>query len=145
MTMHHTYLTKISNVRIFRPSTRINYRRRGNVATRPKSSIMEENYTISFETIYNAERRTNGKNDINVSFEEFYRVILHYSQWVDDKPIAQKVVLAVPHLTTNEAIRIVECAHSYGSAIVVTLPLDEATICKDSLVRVGLKATMELA
>lgn len=71
--------------------------------------------------------------------------MLHYTQWVDDDPIAQKVRRAVPQMTMNEALRIVDAARRYGASIVVTATLEDATMCKDKLTRFQLKATMELA
>lgn len=114
--------------------------------TRPPrlSSILEENTTITFETIFNAEKRTAG-GGMDISFEDFYRVVLHYSGWAEDKLVTQKVVQAVPLLTFSEALRVVENAHRFGSAIVKTLPLEEAVMIRANLTRQGLKATIEIA
>ena len=112
---------------------------------RPRSAIFEETYTISFETIYQLDRQMQGSQNVSISFEDFYRVMLHYTNWTDDDPIAQKVKRAVPQMTMNEALRIVDAARRYGTSIVVTATLEEATACKEKLTRSQLKATMELA
>lgn len=91
------------------------------------------------------DRELYGNSSLSISFEDFYRVMLHYSNWVDDDPIAQKVKRAVPQMTMNEALRIVDSARRYGTSIVLTASLEDATICRDKLVRSQLKATMELA
>lgn len=122
-------------------------RRRGSgVSTiRPRSAILEETYTISFETIYQLNRQMQGGPSMSISFDDFYRVVLHYTQWVDDDPIAQKVKRAVPQMTMNEALRIVDSARRYGASIVLTAPLEDANTCKDTLTRLQLKASIELA
>lgn len=120
-------------------------RRRGSVSTIRRSAVLEETYTISFETIYQLNRQVQGGSSLSISFDDFYRVVLHYTQWVDDDPIAQKVKRAVPKMTMNEAIRIVDSARRYGSSIVVTASLEDATRCKDILTRSQLKASIELA
>ena len=121
-------------------------RRGNNVSTiRPRSAVLEETYTISFETIYQMDRQLYGNPSMSISFEDFYRVMLHYTQWTDDDPVAQKVKRAVPQMTMNEALRIVDSARRYGTSIVLTASLEDATICHDKLNRSQLKATIELA
>lgn len=128
------------------PGSPCTARRGSGVSTiRPRSAIMEETYTISFETIYQMDRQMQGNSSLSISFDDFYRVVLHYTQWSDDDPVAQKVRRAVPQMTMNEALRIVDAARRYGASIVVTAPLEDATRCMDSLNRFQLKATMELA
>lgn len=107
---------------------------------RPRLGILEEMETISFESL-----KQNKIQNVNISFEEFYRVMLHYSAWSDDKETARKVIQAVSILRMNEAIRIVDSARRYGRSIVTTVPKEEAELYTDNLVRIGLKATLELA
>lgn len=80
-----------------------------------------------------------------MSFEPIYRVILHYTNWTDHKDIARVVHRAVPTITRTHALQTVENAAAYGSAIVVTAPLDEAEMYEARLTRMGMKATLEVA
>ena len=81
----------------------------------------------------------------SISFDTFYRVILHYTAWSDDNITAKQVAKAVPALTYSEALRIVQAASRYGSAIVVTVPLDDARLYELRLTRFGFKASIEEA
>jgi ATP-dependent Clp protease adapter protein ClpS len=83
--------------------------------------------------------------NINFSYEPFCRVILVYSNWIEDKLTAALVVNAVPKLPYNDAIRIVRSAHINGSAIVVTVLRQEAAIYADNLLKKGLDCFLEEA
>lgn len=140
------HLRPLRTTRSGLPGTPCTARRGSGVSTiRPRSAVLEETYTISFETIYQLDRQMQGNPSMSISFEDFYRVVLHYTQWTEDDPIAQKVKRAVPQMTMNEALRIVDSARRYGVSIVVTAPLEDATQCKESLTRLQLKASVELA
>ena len=79
------------------------------------------------------------------AYEPIYRVILHYNQWQDAKPIALRVRQAVPVLSGADAQRVVENAQAHGTAIVITAPHDDAEMYESRLTRVGLKASIEVA
>lgn len=80
-----------------------------------------------------------------MSFEPIYRVILHYTNWTDHKDVANVVKKAVPSISKTHALRTVENAAAYGTAIVVTVPQDEAEMYEARLNRMGLKASLEIA
>lgn len=84
---------------------------------------------------------------LTLRFEPLYRIILHYSRWKEDdtKMITQKVKIGVPILTLRECEKIVKHTFSYGMSIVCTVTLDKAELYKDTLVRMGLDATLEEA
>lgn len=124
------------------------YRRHGRGSStrtmvRPRLGILEEMDTISFETLKQAMGAP--QKNVNILFEEFYRVILHYSGWSDDKETARKVIQAIAGMKMNEAVRIADSARRFGMAIVATVPKEEATVYTDNLLRIGLKASMEVA
>lgn len=86
-------------------------------------------------------------HDLNQSirFEPFYRVLLHYSMWNDNKLVAKTVAKAVPIISFNDGLRVAEAAEKVGSAIVVTVPLEDAEIYDDRLRHAGLKSSIESA
>ncbi len=77
--------------------------------------------------------------------ESFYRVLLHYSQWNNGDHVARLVRFAVPIITMNECIRIVNMAESYETAIVVTVKKEEAEKYAHRLLIAGLKSSTEEA
>lgn len=81
----------------------------------------------------------------DVTYEPIYRVVLHYNLWQDSKAVARRVKSAVPILSGANALRIVENAQLYGSSIVITVPLDDASMYESRLSRAGLKVTLEIA
>lgn len=78
-------------------------------------------------------------------YEPFYRVLLHYNQWVDGKQIARLVRVAVPIVSMNDSVRIVEMAERYETAIVVTVKKDDAEAYVQRLLIAGLISSMEVA
>lgn len=83
--------------------------------------------------------------NFNISFEPFYRVILQYSNWTDDKDTAHLVKNAVPQLHFNEALRITKQARSTGKSIVMTSLKEEADKYASNLRSKGLDAYLEEA
>lgn len=82
---------------------------------------------------------------IDMTFEPIYRVILHYTNWNDHRIIGKAVKQAVPVITYTHALRSAENAAAHGSAIVVTVPKDDAEMYESRLSRAGLKASLDLA
>ena len=80
-----------------------------------------------------------------MNFAPIFRVILHYTQWEDNKEIARRITRAIPAIRGSNAIRIVENAVLYGSAIIIVAPIDEATIYETKLTRMGLKVSLDIA
>lgn len=78
-------------------------------------------------------------------YEPFYRVLLHYNQWVDGKQIARLVRTAVPIVSMNDSVRIVEMAERYETAIVVTVNKEDAETYVQRLLFTGLISSMEVA
>lgn len=83
--------------------------------------------------------------NLNISFEPFYRVILVYSNWTDDKDVALRVSQAVPIVKFKNALQIVRNAKSYGNAIIVTVTKYDAISYVKSLELKGLEGIMEEA
>ena len=84
--------------------------------------------------------------NLNIRFDSFYRVVLIYSNWTDDKATARLVLRAIPSLkTVNTTLHIVRSARSHGKAIVVTAIKDEAKQHVRALARYGLDADLEEA
>lgn len=81
----------------------------------------------------------------NFQFEPFYRVLLHYNNWTEGKQIARIVRMAVPIVSADESIRVVEMAEIHETAIVVTVPKDDAELFVQRLVVAGLLSSMEIA
>lgn len=79
------------------------------------------------------------------SFEPFYRVILQYSEWESDKPIARKVAQAVPIISGVQAMRITRKCRQTGNAIVVTVKKDDAVLYASNLRNKGLRVIMDEA
>lgn len=80
-----------------------------------------------------------------IRFEPFYRVILHYSQWTEGKQIARLVRIAVPVISMNDSIRVVEMAELHETSIVVTVEKEDAEAYVQRLLVAGLIASLELA
>lgn len=83
--------------------------------------------------------------NINISFEPFYRVILYYSNWDDDKTTALKITNAVSIVDFNAATKIVQNAKSHGKAIVVTVIKDDAVLYMNNLKNKGLDVSIDEA
>lgn len=79
------------------------------------------------------------------SFAPIYRVILHYTNWDDPKPVAKRIMKCVPHLSFGDGMRIAKNAALYNTSVVVTVPLDEAKIYETRLTRSGLRVTLDMA
>ena len=80
-----------------------------------------------------------------VSFEPYWRVILKYSGWSDNKLVAEYVKGSIPSLQYSNAMRIVMVAQKEGQSIVVTAIRDQAEIYCDNLKRKKLDAFLEEA
>jgi len=79
------------------------------------------------------------------AYEPYYRVILIYSNWVDDKDVAQKVHHSINVLGYNEALRVVRNAHTEGKAIVVTVIKDDAVLYMSNMKNKGLDVVLDEA
>jgi len=85
--------------------------------------------------------------DIKVSFEPFYRVILLYNGWPDDKDkdVAVKVKTAINMLSFGEALTRVRTARNDETAILVTVPKDDAILYLGNILKKGLEAQLDEA
>lgn len=82
---------------------------------------------------------------ISLQFEPFYRVILVYSEWLNDKSTAQKVRHSVPIITLNDAINVTRRARVEGRSIVVTVIKDDAILYMTNLKNKGLDVILDEA
>lgn len=94
-------------------------------------------------TLRRAKKTRN--TSFRVTFEPIYRVILHYTQWTDDNLVAEKVVRAVNNMRFLEGLRIAQAANKYGSSIVATTNIEQASLIEEKLRLYGLRATVEIA
>jgi hypothetical protein len=83
--------------------------------------------------------------NINMSFDSFYRVILHFTNWPADTEVARSLCAAVPLVNMNASKRIVQNARAYGRAIVVTVTQADAELFKARLKQRNLMASLEEA
>lgn len=98
--------------------------------------IYEEEATYVFPGVGSA---------INIYFEPIYRVVLHFTQWPDNQEVTRRVKRAVPVITLPDARRVVENAAMHGTSIVVTAPLEDASLYEMRLTQAGLKVTLDIA
>jgi hypothetical protein len=82
---------------------------------------------------------------LNVSFEPFYRVILHYSSWADSNKTAKIVAKAVPIVSFSHALHVVKSAEVYNQAILVTVLKNDAEMYQSRLKMSGYNASIESA
>ena len=82
---------------------------------------------------------------ISLQFEPFYRVILVYSDWLNDKPVAQKVRYSVPIITSNDAMNVTRRARVEGRSIIVTVIKDDAILYMTNLKNKGLDVILDEA
>lgn len=82
---------------------------------------------------------------INMSYESFYRVILHFTNWPADTEVARSVCAAVPIVNMNSSKRIVQNARAYGRSIIVTVTQADAELFKTRLKQRNLMASLEEA
>lgn len=82
---------------------------------------------------------------INISFEPLYRIIIVYTNWSDDKLIAEKVKSGVPIISYKEAIRAVKYAKSHGKAILCVVLKDKAILYSKKLNLHGISVILEEA
>lgn len=85
------------------------------------------------------------KEEISFTFEPFYRVVLVYNDWINDKPIAQKVRYSVPIISGNDAANVVKRARLKGDAIIVTVIKDDAEKYMSNLKTKGLDVFIDEA
>lgn len=85
--------------------------------------------------------------NIQLRFEDFYRVILHYTSWApDDEPeLAKKIVQAVPILNFSSALRVTVAASKHGRSIVTTVPKELAHRYQIRLEHYGFQVSTEVA
>jgi len=84
--------------------------------------------------------------NLNIHFESFYRVILVYNNWTNDRDVARILKRVIPIVgTMNNAIQIVKSSKSYGKAIIVTVIKKEAEQYVKSLRQNNLEAELEEA
>ena len=82
---------------------------------------------------------------LNISFEPLYRIILVYTNWSDDKLIAEKVKSGVPIISYKEAIRAVKYAKVHGKAILCVVLKDKAILYSKKLNLHGISVILEEA
>ena len=87
------------------------------------------------------------KSTLNLTFEPFYRVVLLYNGWKDDKDkdIAIKVKQSVNILSFSESLVRARNARIQHSAILVTVPKDDAQLYLENLVKKGLEVKLDEA
>jgi ATP-dependent Clp protease adaptor protein ClpS len=74
-----------------------------------------------------------------------YAVILHNDDHNEMAYVVRSLVLCVPEVSAEEAVRIMLEAHESGRALVIVCPLERAELYRDRLESRGLTATIEKA
>jgi len=84
--------------------------------------------------------------NLNIKFDSFYRVVLIYNNWTDDKAIGRAILRAIPSLkSASKCLHIARAARSEGRAIVLTAIKDEAKKHIRALTLNGLDAELDEA
>lgn len=91
------------------------------------------------------EKQSDSETTLSFSFEPFYRVILLYSDWDNDKSIAKKISKAVPIVSSVYAVQVARRCRLTGQAIVVTVIKDDAILYMSNLRNQGLRVTIDEA
>lgn len=79
------------------------------------------------------------------AYEPFYRVVLLFSGWNDDRVVARKIRMSIPMLRFADCINIAKQARLRGRAIIVTVKKDEAFQYSKDLETRGLKVLLDEA
>lgn len=79
------------------------------------------------------------------SFEPYYRVILVYSNWTNDKPIGKLVSASIPIITEKHATNVVRRTRIEGRAIIVTVLKNEALTYMQNIKNKGLDCVIDEA
>ena len=74
-----------------------------------------------------------------------YAVILHNDDHNEMTHVVRSLVICVPEVSAEEAVRIMLEAHESGRALVIVCPLERAELYRDRLQSRGLTATIEKA
>jgi ATP-dependent Clp protease adaptor protein ClpS len=72
-----------------------------------------------------------------------YKVLLHNDDTHGMHEVVDALLKSVPQLSQEEAIAIMEEAHTQGVALVISCPLEHAEMYRDRLQSFGLTATIE--
>lgn len=97
----------------------------------------DDDYVMNIMAATEAPIRDTNKEHVfmpKFSFEPFYRVVLFYSNWEDDRDIAKTVKQCVPIISYSAAKQTVANAKAYGNSIVITaLHEDAVKYCRNLL------------
>lgn len=74
-----------------------------------------------------------------------WAVILHNDDHNDMLYVVKSLVICVPEVTPEDAVRIMYEAHESGKAVVIVCPRERAELYRDRLESRGLTATIEKA
>ena len=72
-----------------------------------------------------------------------YKVLLHNDDTHGMHEVVDALLKSVPQLSQEEAVAIMEEAHTQGVALVISCPLEHAEMYRDRLRSFGLTATIE--
>lgn len=101
-------------------------------------------YTIPYAASSMAPTESK-QTSLRISFEPFYRVILRYNDWNDDKEAAKTLCRCVSIIDFSKGMYIVRTAKAKGTAIVVTVTHEEARQYKSRILQNGMDAFIEEA
>jgi ATP-dependent Clp protease adaptor protein ClpS len=72
-----------------------------------------------------------------------YKVLLHNDDHNDMAHVVQALVRTIPHLSLDQAVRIMLTAHFHGIAVVIICPRETAEFYRERLEYFGLTVTIE--
>jgi hypothetical protein len=104
-----------------------------------------EDIIVVKNLIADVSNDTDLATSLRISFEPFYRVVLLYTQWEDDKKAASRLVTAVSLIKIAEGVHITRSARKYGMSIVVTVLQAEAELYLRKMRANGLDGYTEMA
>ena len=106
---------------------------------------IEEDIITYKNMVFDVSNETDIASSLKIHFEPYYRVVLVYNNWDDDKRAAARLVLAVRILDFKHSMQITKNAKNDGIAIVVTVMQNDAEMYLHKMRKFGLDGYTEIA
>lgn len=125
-------------------SRKLNRPQRKKLLTSTEYAIDEDIITFK-NMVFDVSNEVDIMTSLKIKFEPYYRVVLVYNNWEDDKNAAARLILAVHILDPKQGIHVAKNARKEGLAIVVTVMQQDAEIYLHKMRKVGLDGYTEIA